>query len=256
MSNRPTAKGKIQYGDSPTTAKNAPTSPKAGSDSGPIGAKIAIGAALAIALIAIVAFAVKDNGGKDVNNVGFQPVTVTGSSLPATVDSGADSAIGMTVPTLTGKSFDGTKVEIKPGKPMLVAFVAHWCPHCQAEVPKLVTWQAAGDFKGIDVYAVATAADESRGNYPPASWLEKEEWKNPVLVDDANSKALNAWGGRSFPTLVAVKADGTVALRMSGELSEDQIKQLADAARGKAVDTSTSTPATTPLTSPVPTSAP
>ena len=26
------------------------------------------------------------------------------------------------------------------GRPKIVVFLAHWCPHCQAEVPRLVDW--------------------------------------------------------------------------------------------------------------------
>ena len=50
-------------------------------------------------------------------------------------------------PRWTGQSFDGTPLAINPGdgKPKLVVFVAHWCPHCQAEVPRvLVQWMASG----------------------------------------------------------------------------------------------------------------
>ena len=253
MSKRPTAKGKIQYGDNPHAAKGGGSTPSA--DKGPMGAKIAIGAAIVVVLIAIVVFAVQDGGGGSVNKVAFQPATVTGASLPTIPDDGsADPAIGMTIPTVEGKSFDGSKVEIKPGTPMVIAFVAHWCPHCQKEVPLIAGWQAAGQLGSTKFIGVSTAAEESKGNFPPASWLEKESWKNTTLVDDPTSKVLSSFGGASFPTLIAVKADGTVALRLTGELSLDQVKSLTDAAEGKAPSSSaTTTPGTTPLTSPVPT---
>ena len=33
--------------------------------------------------------------------------------------------------------FDGAPLTIAPtGKPMLVVFLAHWCPHCNAEIPR------------------------------------------------------------------------------------------------------------------------
>mgnify|MGYP000361335431 CR=1 FL=1 len=50
-----------------------------------------------------------------------------------------------------------------------------------------------------------------------------------------------------------VKADGTVALRMTGELTLEQVKQLVDAAEGKEVAPAETTTGTTPLTSPAPT---
>ena len=248
MSNRP--KSKIQYG---TPAPGAPGAPKQPGQGGPIGAKIAIGAAVVAVLVTIIVFAVQDGGGDNKNSVAFQPATVTGATLPPTPDGAADPAIGMMIPSVVGKSFDGSKVEITPGEPQIVAFLAHWCPHCQAEVPKIAEWQADGSLGDIKITGVSTAADESRGNFPPASWLEKESWKNATLVDDPTSKVLNAFGAVSFPTLVAVKADGTVALRMTGELSLDQVKQLVDAAEGKEVTPVESPSDTTPLTSPAPT---
>src|SRR5438552_12519468 len=62
-----------------------------------------------------------------------QPVSVTGTALPSfSGDTEADPAVGKPMPTLRGTSFDGTPVTIAPdGHPKVIAFVAHWCPHCQ-----------------------------------------------------------------------------------------------------------------------------
>jgi len=258
MSNRPKTKSKIQYGDDKGVAKPAPTGKI--SVGGASGIWLAVGIGAGIVVLALIAFfAANDGGGDTGNNVAFQSATVTGASL-ATMpsDAGAvpadDPAKGQTIPTVVGKTFDGSKVEIKPGEAQLIAIIAHWCPHCQKEVPLIVGWQKDGSLpKGVKITAVSTAAAEAKGNFPPASWLEKEEWKNPVLVDTATSKVLNAFGATGFPTLIAVTADGKVAQRASGELSLDQVKGLFDAALGKGsapTDTGTDN---TPITSPVPT---
>ncbi|NCZ56650.1 MAG: hypothetical protein EBY86_08450 [Acidimicrobiia bacterium] len=56
-----------------------------------------------------------------------------------------------------------------PGTPMLLVFLAHWCPHCQAEVPVLVKWnQSMLVPDNLDVIAVATGTDETAPNYPPS----------------------------------------------------------------------------------------
>ena len=62
-----------------------------------------------------------------------RPVTVTGTPLPTYTGKGTDPAVGMTPPTLSGANFVGSPVVIAPGTggPMLVVFVAHWCPLCQ-----------------------------------------------------------------------------------------------------------------------------
>ena len=52
----------------------------------------------------------------------------------------ADPAVGMTAPTITASYFDNseTTIDFADGQPRVVMFMAHWCPHCQAEVTALV----------------------------------------------------------------------------------------------------------------------
>lgn len=188
---------------------------------------------VAVVAVAAIVVGVATQLGKKSSTSGLsqtQPVTVTGTSLPQLPDPGTtDSAIGTTPPTLTGKSFDGTPIVIDPadGKPKLVVFGAHWCPHCQAEFPRLVQWQAAGDIPaGVEVYAVATGTSSAQANYPPSSWLQRVGWTNPTMADSQDYKAANAWGLVAYPYFVAIDSSGKVAARTSGELTEDQFKAL------------------------------
>jgi thiol-disulfide isomerase/thioredoxin len=50
-----------------------------------------------------------------------------------------DTACGMTAPILVGQDFDGETVRIDAASdgPTMVVFLAHWCPHCNAEVPRI-----------------------------------------------------------------------------------------------------------------------
>lgn len=153
-----------------------------------------------------------------------QPVTVAGTALPELPDSGADPAIGMVAPTLTGSSFDGTPVVVAPGKPTLVVFLAHWCSHCRREVPLLVSWEAAGGVPaGVQVFGVATSTSASQPNYPPSSWLANEKFPWPVLTDDTSFSAAAAYGLPGFPYFVLLDAEGVVKLRLSGEIPTDDL---------------------------------
>jgi cytochrome c biogenesis protein CcmG, thiol:disulfide interchange protein DsbE len=149
-----------------------------------------------------------------------QPVTVEGAALPVVPESGADTAIGMTAPTLTGFNFDGTPVEITSGgRAKMVVFLAHWCPHCNNEIPVLQGWSDAGGVPAdLDIVGVSTAVNAQRDNYPPSKWLVDKAWAWPILADSANSDAAQAYGVSGFPTFVLVGADGTVKVRSSGEL--------------------------------------
>lgn len=54
-------------------------------------------------------------------------VEVSGVILPQLPESGADSALGLAMPELSGQSFDGTPVEIKnDGRPKIIMFLTHW----------------------------------------------------------------------------------------------------------------------------------
>lgn len=153
-----------------------------------------------------------------------QAVTVSGTPLPALGD---DEAVGATAPTITGQSFDGTPITIGPGKATLIVFLAHWCPHCQREVPVLVEWQAGGGApEGLDVIGVATATTDQRDNYPPSDWLAAEAWPWPVMADSAESEAAIAMGVDAFPFFVLLDADGTVVARQSGEIDPANLDDL------------------------------
>jgi cytochrome c biogenesis protein CcmG/thiol:disulfide interchange protein DsbE len=158
-----------------------------------------------------------------------RPVAIEGEALPPDSDAQADPAVGTVPPRLEGSSFDGTPVTIDPadGTPKLVMFFAHWCPHCQAEVPRVVSWINAGKVPaGVDVYGVSTSVAESRGNYPPSQWLADDGWTAPTIADSQESEAATAWGLQTFPYFVVVDKDGKVVARAHGELDENAFTQL------------------------------
>ena len=100
------------------------------------------------------------------------PVTVTGEP-PCPVldpDRGAeDTAIGLALPEISGTDYDGNALAITAdGRAKLIVALAHWCPYCNAEMPILQEWYAAGVPEGVEVFALSVYADPSRANFPPA----------------------------------------------------------------------------------------
>ncbi len=156
------------------------------------------------------------------------PVTVDGTGLPMLSDPGSDPAVGSKMPTLSGTGLDGSALTIPAtGRPTMIVFVAHWCPHCQAEVPVVQQWVDDGGLPdGVDLVAVSTAVDPRRPNYPPGDWLAREGWTAPVLVD-GNDAAARAAGLSAYPFFVGVDAEGEVIGRASGELTTDQLDAIA-----------------------------
>jgi thiol-disulfide isomerase/thioredoxin len=189
---------------------------------------------LAVVVVVAVVVAVVASGGSndDASATKFEtaPVKVTGTALPQFDDTKSpDPAVGETIPELQGKSvFDGKPVTIGPdsgdGEPQAIVFVAHWCPHCQAEVPRLVALAGQGVFDGVKVSAVATATSENADNYPPSSWLQRVDWPFPVMADSPSGTAAKAYGLSAFPYFVLVDKDGKVAGRATGEVSDADVK--------------------------------
>ena len=153
------------------------------------------------------------------------------ADLPPFESNVDDPAVGRPIPAVDGRSFDGTALSIKTdGRPKLIVFLAHWCPHCQREVPVVQAWLAAkGMPAGVDMISVVTAIDPNRPNYPPDAWLAREHWSVPVIVD-ADGQIATRYGLTAFPFWVAVHADGTVAHRVAGELTPDQLDGLVELA--------------------------
>ncbi|NHZ71130.1 MAG: redoxin domain-containing protein, partial [Proteobacteria bacterium] len=156
--------------------------------------------------------------------------TIQGQALPlmplsTTVDT---SASGLAAPEVIGQNFSGEEVRmVDDGRAKAIVFLAHWCPHCQVEVPKVQAWiDRGGGVDGVDIYAVATGILPDRGNFPPSEWLETEGWSTPVLIDDTNNSVWTAYGQGGFPFWTFVNADGRVALRKSGEMPIEQLEEI------------------------------
>ena len=184
---------------------------------------LAVGGALVVA--AVIAVVATGGNNEDQQAPSAAGVTVTGEALPAFAE-GDDPAVGSPAPSLQGEDFAGNPVRIgEDGRPKAVVFLAHWCPHCQREVPLIQDWlDAQGPPEGVDLYSVATSIDPSQPNYPPDAWLEREGWSVPVLVDDSMDSAATAYGLTLFPYFVFIDAEGNVVARASGELTIEQLE--------------------------------
>ncbi len=194
---------------------------------------------IAAALIAVLATGGSDDSG-DSSASGdsgaeieqTRPVEVTGAKLAPFEDPAADPAVGQVSPVVTGAGFDGTPMTIGGAgdKPALLVFLAHWCPHCNREVPEVIKLNDAGGIPAdLDVIGISTAVASDRPNYPPSEWIVDKGWPFPTMADSENSEALDAFGGTGFPFLVIVDSDGTVLARQSGESTADELGAWIDA---------------------------
>lgn len=180
-----------------------------------------LGGVLGLALVIAIAVSAVTGGAESGDE--FGEVTIEGDPIPVFSGEPAnDSAIGMTAPTVSGEGFEGETVSIEAdGTPKVILFLAHWCPHCQAEVPRVVEWLEAGNKpEGVDFYAISTLANRVQANWPPSAWLEEEGWDVPTIKDDEDSSASQALGLRGTPYWVVLDGDNQVVFRMSGEITQ------------------------------------
>lgn len=193
-----------------------------------------------VGLLGVAALAIFTTSGPGATPTGSDTPAVAASAslgnaaaLPVFAGTADDPAIGREAPEARGTSFDGASVAIaNDGRPKVLLFVAHWCPHCQAEVPVVQAWLDAGRLDpSVDLISVATGIDPALPNYPPDAWLAREHWTAPVLVDGSGAVAAR-YGLKAYPYWVAVGGHGTVVQRASGELSPAQIDALVASVAG------------------------
>jgi thiol-disulfide isomerase/thioredoxin len=180
----------------------------------------------------VVTFLSSGTGGSDYEVEGFGDVEVEGNLPPLAPGAQGvvadDAAVGMKAPEIRGTDYNGETVElVDDGVPKIVVFLAHWCGFCQAEVPQLV--ERLGDSNvqnGVEFYFVATASNRTRDNWSPAAWLDREGLPGPIIMDDVDTSALDAYGIGAFPGWAMIGADGTIVARATGQLGADVVDAL------------------------------
>lgn len=194
-----------------------------------------IGGVLGLGLIVWLAFAIASEPALD-DSVVFGDVTVEGENLPFFDSSAADPAIGLEAPTVKGSDWEDNEYTIGPdGRAKIIVMLAHWCPHCQAEVPVVQDWIEGGNLpEGVDMYGVTVLTNRLRdgSTWPPSEWLESEGWTSPTIMDDEDGSIVTAYGLTSTPTYVVLGPDNENLGRLAGEIGVPGLEALAQLAAG------------------------
>jgi cytochrome c biogenesis protein CcmG/thiol:disulfide interchange protein DsbE len=164
----------------------------------------------------------------------YQKVSSTGGMLAPLPESGADTETGKSVAVLKGYDLQGRPVTIDPageGKATMVVFLAHWCPHCNREIPVLNKWRESGEVPtGLRVVGITTGSKADQANWPPSKWMTAMKWPFEVMADSEAQEAAAAYGVAGYPFIAFVGANGKITARTSGEVPVEQIQIYANAA--------------------------
>lgn len=194
-----------------------------------------IGGVVGLALIVLLAISIAGEGTVD-EAIAFGEVTVEGEGLPFLQTGANDPAIGLTAPTVTGETVDGGELTIGPGdNAKIVVLLAHWCPHCQREVPLIQDWVESGGLpEGVDLYGATVLTNRVRDGdtWPPQEWLAEEGWTSPTLMDDQGGSIATAYGMTGTPTYLVLGPDNENLGRLSGEIGVEGLNALAGLAAG------------------------
>ena len=191
-----------------------------------------IGGLVALGLIVGLAFSIANEESLD-ESIAFGEITVEGANLPFLEDPSADPAVGAGAPTVSGGDWDDNQYSIAAdGRPKIVIFLAHWCPHCQVEVPVVQDWINSGGLPSdVDMYSITVLSEKLRPNWPSQDWLEDEGWTVPVIMDDAQSSAVLAYGMRGTPFYVVLDGENTNLGRFSGEVGVGGLEAMVQIAQ-------------------------
>ncbi len=149
--------------------------------------------------------------------------------LPRFSADSADQAVGMQLTAVQGtEAYSDAALVIDPadGTKRVWMVWAHWCPHCQQELPELNAWwpEAKDGFPGAELVTVTSSIDASRGN-PLEQYLEESQFAFPVIVDTDTEIAAQV-GVNAFPFWLVTDGDGTVLFRTAGALPMEQVEQM------------------------------
>ncbi len=139
-----------------------------------------------------------------------------------------DPALGATAPVIVAETYEGDRLTLgNDGVARVIGFLAHWCPHCQAELPRLVEWlKSIAVPEGVEVVAISTAVNPDSDNYPPSKWFEREGYEGILLRDSEDHALATGYGLVGFPYWTVIGADGSVINRVTGKIDTEIYKTL------------------------------
>lgn len=138
------------------------------------------------------------------------------------------AAIGEPAPEFSVKGVDGeiTLDEYKD-EPLLIEFIATWCPHCNKVAPRL---QQALEIEPTESLMVGAANEPEK---KVILFHEKYNLPGEVGFDDKDLTTITMYQGTGYPTLVFLDKDHEVVSIQTGEPSVSELVKSLELINGK-----------------------
>ena len=153
--------------------------------------------------------------------------------------------VGSTVPGFSLEDTEGETISLESlkGKPVVIAFFAPWCPHCQDEAPRLNEIHAQyGDRVhivsisatpyGKDYLTRSKLVREPRITMDDLKWFKEEYNVTYPLLFDPSIQVGTAYQIRSFPTTYLLDAEHRVVEVFEGGRPVADFQRVLDSILG------------------------
>jgi cytochrome c biogenesis protein CcmG/thiol:disulfide interchange protein DsbE len=158
--------------------------------------------------------------------IGGVTAVVVNHASNATTDSTTASIVhgalevGKAAPTFDVPGLDGGRVKVGASldHPMIVTFFASWCHPCERETPILRRGHTKYEPRGVEIIGITyqDAPNDSR------AFAKRLGIAWPLGIDESGAVA-RAYGVRAIPLTFFIRADGTVASRVFGLHSSNEL---------------------------------
>lgn len=149
--------------------------------------------------------------------------------LPPFEQGQPDGALGVVLGDVAGiEYYTDTEMTVDPTDGTARAWLiwAHWCPHCQRELPPLSDWyvENADLYPNVELLSITSSIDPTRGN-PLEPYLDDLQLPFPTIMDPDLDLA-EQFGLSAYPFWVFTAGDGTTLLRVAGYLEVEQVAEI------------------------------